>query len=121
MQPDDRCRLQLWSGLAALIGVMCLMSDFASARSQTHNRPDASELSDADRFHLDGQRVFVLEPREILRRRPFCGECDRQDWQGVFVLSATVKAKIRAFPQGRQYVPRGPWYGRHSRRHRSTT
>src|SRR5260370_30371108 len=57
------------------------------------------------------ERVFVLEPRETLRRRLFCGECDRQDWQRVVVLSAAVKCKVRAFPEGHQYVPRGPQDG----------
>jgi predicted SnoaL-like aldol condensation-catalyzing enzyme len=44
MQPEDRSRLQVWSRLAALVGVMCLLSDFAPARSQARNHPDASDL-----------------------------------------------------------------------------
>jgi hypothetical protein len=53
------------------------------------------------------QRVFVHEPPDTLRRRLF-KESDRQDWRGVVVLSAAVKGKVRAFPQGRQHVPREP-------------
>ena len=44
MQLEDRSRLQVWSRLTALIGIMCLLSDFASARSQARNHPDASDL-----------------------------------------------------------------------------
>jgi predicted SnoaL-like aldol condensation-catalyzing enzyme len=44
MQLEDRSRLQVWSRLAALIGIMCLLSDFAPARSQARNHPDASDL-----------------------------------------------------------------------------
>ena len=45
MQLEDRSRLQVWSRLAALIGIMCLLSDFAPARSQARNHPDASDLA----------------------------------------------------------------------------
>jgi len=34
----------VWSRLAALVGSMCLLSDFAPARSQARNHPDASDL-----------------------------------------------------------------------------
>jgi predicted SnoaL-like aldol condensation-catalyzing enzyme len=44
MHLEDRSRLQVWSRLAALTGIMCLMSDFAPARSQARNHPDASDL-----------------------------------------------------------------------------
>jgi hypothetical protein len=44
MQLEDRSRLQVWSRLAALIGIMCLLSDFAPARSQVRNHFDASDL-----------------------------------------------------------------------------
>jgi predicted SnoaL-like aldol condensation-catalyzing enzyme len=44
MQLKDRSRLQVWSRLAALIGIMCLLSDFAPARSQARIHPDASDL-----------------------------------------------------------------------------
>jgi predicted SnoaL-like aldol condensation-catalyzing enzyme len=44
MQVEHRSRLQVWSRLAALIGIMCLLSDFAPARSQARNHPDASDL-----------------------------------------------------------------------------
>jgi predicted SnoaL-like aldol condensation-catalyzing enzyme len=44
MQLENRSRLQVWSPLAALVGSMCLLSDFAPARSQARNHPDASDL-----------------------------------------------------------------------------
>jgi predicted SnoaL-like aldol condensation-catalyzing enzyme len=44
MQLEDRSRLQVWSRLAALVGIICLLSDFAPARSQARNHPDASDL-----------------------------------------------------------------------------
>jgi predicted SnoaL-like aldol condensation-catalyzing enzyme len=44
MQLEDRSRLQVWSRVAALIGIMCLLSDFAPARSQARNHPDTSDL-----------------------------------------------------------------------------
>jgi len=44
MQLEDRSRLQVWSRLAALVGIVCLLSDFAPARSQARNHPDASDL-----------------------------------------------------------------------------
>lgn len=43
MQLENRRRLQVWSRLAAVIGIMCLLSDFAPARSQAQNRPAASD------------------------------------------------------------------------------
>jgi hypothetical protein len=49
----------------------------------------------------------------------FCGECDRQDWRGVAMLSAAVKPEVRTFPKGYQLVPRRPREGGHSRRHAS--
>ena len=49
MQPEDRSRLQVWSRLAALIGIMCLLSDFASARSQTRNHADVPNLGETAR------------------------------------------------------------------------
>src|SRR6266852_1108753 len=42
MRLENRSRLQVWSRLAALIGIMCLLSDFAPAWSQARNHPDAS-------------------------------------------------------------------------------
>jgi len=44
MQLEDRSRQQVWSLIAALIGIICLLSDFALARSQARNQPDASDL-----------------------------------------------------------------------------
>ena len=44
MQPENRSRLQVWSRLAALIGIVCLLCDFAPAWSQARNHPDASDL-----------------------------------------------------------------------------
>src|ERR1700676_4040946 len=44
MQLEDRTQLQVLPRLAALIGIMCLLSDFAPARSQARNHPDASDL-----------------------------------------------------------------------------
>jgi predicted SnoaL-like aldol condensation-catalyzing enzyme len=44
MQPENRSRLQVWSRLAALIGIVCLLSDFKPAWSQARNHPDASDL-----------------------------------------------------------------------------
>ena len=73
---------------------------FVTSNSQRLGRPRGIEFG--------CERVFVLEPPDTLRRRLFCRECDRQDWRGVVVLSAAVKGKVRAFPQGHQYVPRGP-------------
>ena len=43
-QREDRSRLQVWSRLAALIGIVCLLADFAPTRSQTRNHPDAPGL-----------------------------------------------------------------------------
>jgi len=44
MQLESPGRLQVWSRLAALVGIMCLLSDFAPARSQAQNHADASDL-----------------------------------------------------------------------------
>jgi len=44
MQPEDRRRPQVWARLAALIGIIFLLSDFAPARSQARNHPDVSDL-----------------------------------------------------------------------------
>src|SRR5467141_3660056 len=44
MQLEYRSRLRAWSRLAALIAIMCLLSDFASAQSQTGNHPDVPDL-----------------------------------------------------------------------------
>jgi predicted SnoaL-like aldol condensation-catalyzing enzyme len=44
MQLENPSRLQGWSRLVALIGIMCLLSDFAPARAQKRNHPDASDL-----------------------------------------------------------------------------
>jgi predicted SnoaL-like aldol condensation-catalyzing enzyme len=42
---DNRSRLPGWSRVAALIGMMCLLPDFASARPQTQNpNPDAPDI-----------------------------------------------------------------------------
>ena len=44
MQLEDRSRLRVWSRLAALIGIMCLLFDCVPARSQARNYTDASDL-----------------------------------------------------------------------------
>ncbi len=44
MRRENWSRLQVLSRLAALIGIMCLLSDFVPARSQTQNHPDAPDL-----------------------------------------------------------------------------
>ena len=44
MESKDRSRLNMLPRLAALIGIMCLLSDFAPARSQARNHPDTSDL-----------------------------------------------------------------------------
>ena len=44
MKLENRSRPQVWSRLAALTGIMCLLFDFAPARSQARNHPDASDL-----------------------------------------------------------------------------
>ena len=44
MHLEDPGRLQLWSRLAALIGIMCVLSDLSAARSQARNQPDAPDL-----------------------------------------------------------------------------
>ena len=66
------------------------------------------------------ERVFVLEPSETLRRRLFCGECDRQDRRWVAVLPAAVKGEVRTFPDGLQHVPRRLCHGGHPCRHGCT-
>ncbi len=45
MRLENRSQLQVWSRLAALIGIVCLLlSNFAPARSQARNHPDAPDL-----------------------------------------------------------------------------
>jgi predicted SnoaL-like aldol condensation-catalyzing enzyme len=44
MQLENRSRLQVWSRLAALIGIMCLPSYFAPARSQARNHAASPDL-----------------------------------------------------------------------------
>src|SRR6202047_5189059 len=44
MRLENRNRLQVWSRLSALIGIMCLLSDFAPGRSQAQNHPAATDL-----------------------------------------------------------------------------
>ena len=44
MKLENRRRLLVWSHLAALIGIMCLLSDFEPARSQDRNHPDFPDL-----------------------------------------------------------------------------
>lgn len=44
MQLENRRRLMVWSRLAALLGIICLLFDCAPARSQARNHPDASDL-----------------------------------------------------------------------------
>ena len=44
MQLEDRSRRQAWSRLAALIGIIFLLSGPAPMRSQTRNHPDAPDL-----------------------------------------------------------------------------
>jgi hypothetical protein len=46
------------------------------------------------------KRIFVLKSPERLRRRPFRGECHCQDRRWVAGLSAAVKSKVGAFPEG---------------------
>ena len=58
------------------------------------------------RIEFGCERVFVLKPPETLRRRMFCGECDREERRWVAVLSAAVKGELRAFPEGLQHVCR---------------
>jgi predicted SnoaL-like aldol condensation-catalyzing enzyme len=44
MQLEGRNRPQVWSRLAILIGIVCVLSDFALARPQAPTNPDASDL-----------------------------------------------------------------------------
>jgi predicted SnoaL-like aldol condensation-catalyzing enzyme len=44
MRLEDRSRLQVWSRLAALMGITCLLFDCVPARCQARNHPDASDL-----------------------------------------------------------------------------
>ena len=44
MQQEVHSRLRVWSRLAVLIGIVCLLSDFAPARSQTGNRAKVPDL-----------------------------------------------------------------------------
>jgi len=44
MQLEDCSRIQVWPRLAALIGIMCLLSHLAAARSEAQHHPDASDL-----------------------------------------------------------------------------
>lgn len=44
MQSENRSRLKMLARLAALIGIVCLLSDFAPARSQTRNHSDGPDL-----------------------------------------------------------------------------
>ena len=55
-------------------------------------------------IQFGGERVFVLEPPQALRRRLFRGERHRQDRRGLAVLPAPVKRELPAFPQGLQRV-----------------
>jgi predicted SnoaL-like aldol condensation-catalyzing enzyme len=43
-QQEGLSRLQVWLNLAALIGIICLLSDFAPVRSQTGNHPGDPDL-----------------------------------------------------------------------------
>jgi hypothetical protein len=43
MELEGRSRPQVWSRLAILIGIVCVLSDFALARPQAPTNPDASE------------------------------------------------------------------------------
>jgi predicted SnoaL-like aldol condensation-catalyzing enzyme len=49
MQLKNRSRLQVWSRFATLLGIMCMLSDFAPARAQTGHRPDVPDLGAAAR------------------------------------------------------------------------
>jgi predicted SnoaL-like aldol condensation-catalyzing enzyme len=49
MQLKNRRRLLVWPRLAALIGIMFLLFDFAPARSQAQNHPDARDLGETAR------------------------------------------------------------------------
>jgi predicted SnoaL-like aldol condensation-catalyzing enzyme len=44
MQLEGRSRPQVWSRLAILIGIVCVLSDFSLARPQAPTNPDASDL-----------------------------------------------------------------------------
>jgi len=44
MQLEGRSQPQVWSRLAILIGIVCVLSDFAVARPQAPTNPDASDL-----------------------------------------------------------------------------
>ncbi len=44
MELENRRRRLVWSHLAALLGIMCLLSDCLPARSQARNHPDAPDL-----------------------------------------------------------------------------
>jgi predicted SnoaL-like aldol condensation-catalyzing enzyme len=44
MESKDRSRLNMLRRLAVLIGIICLLSDFAPARSQARNHPDTFDL-----------------------------------------------------------------------------
>jgi hypothetical protein len=66
------------------------------------------------------ERVFVREPLESLRSRLFCGECDRQEWRRVAVLSAAIKGELGAFPEGLQHISRRRCHRGHPSRHGCT-
>jgi predicted SnoaL-like aldol condensation-catalyzing enzyme len=49
MEPENRRRLMVWSSLAALFGIMCLLSDPAPARAQTGHQTGVPDLGAAAR------------------------------------------------------------------------
>jgi predicted SnoaL-like aldol condensation-catalyzing enzyme len=49
MELEHRRRLLVWSSLAALLGIVCLLSDLAPARAQTGHHSDVSDLGAAAR------------------------------------------------------------------------
>jgi len=49
MEPENRRRLMVWSSLAALFGIMCLLSDPAPARAQTGHHTGVPDLGAAAR------------------------------------------------------------------------
>src|SRR5216684_9345857 len=80
---------------------------FVMSKGQRLGRPRGIEFG--------CERIFMLEPPETLRGRLFCGECDRQDWGWVAVLSAAVKGEVRTFPEGLQHVSRRRCHRGHPR------
>ena len=60
MQLDNQRRLQGWSCFTALIGITCLLCDFAAARAQTGHNPDVPDL---------GATARQAVPRDLSKSR----------------------------------------------------